>query len=265
MEQAKYSPCPSCQAPIPTGHKFCGRCGETTPPEILEPQTDYFGDLQDPSKASLVVIRGLAHPSTGETQDGLSYHLRASEHIVGRQGQIQFDDPFLSPRHANLYYHGSQLTLRDEKSTNGTYLRIRGKTKIAMGDTFIAGEQLFRVEPMPTVTDEADATGTYFYASPVYECPFRVVQLLRGGAPGLTHCPRGSRVTVGRQGCDINVDSDRHLSIEHCVLEQDSDGFSLTDLDSRNGTYIRIKSDHAVDHGDYLMMGKEVLRVELNA
>jgi predicted component of type VI protein secretion system len=63
----------------------------------------------------------------------------------------------------------------------------------------------------------------------------------------------------------MNLDGDSHLSLEHCVLEQDADGFSLTDLDSRNGTYVKIKADHAVDHGDYMIVGKEVLRVELNA
>lgn len=258
MEQAKYLPCPSCQAPIPPGHKFCGRCGETTPRDILEPAVEYFGDLQDPSKASLVVIRG-------EGQDGLSYHLRATEHVIGKQGQIQFDDRFLAPRHANLYYRGTQLTLRDEKSPNGTYIRIRGKAKIAMGDTFVAGDQLFRVEPMPTVTDDADATGTYFFASPIKPAPFRVVQVLEGGAPGLTHCPKATKVTIGRHGCDLNVPSDKHLSLEHCSLERDADGFSLVDLDSKNGTFVRVKGDHTVDHGDYFMVGREVLRIELNA
>lgn len=258
MEQAKYSPCPACQAPIPPGHKFCGRCGETTPKEILEPPVEYFGDLQDPTKASLVVIRG-------EGQDGLSYHLRASEHIIGKQGQIQFGDPFLAARHANLYYRGSQLTLRDEKSPNGTYLRIRGKAKLAMGDTFVAGEQLFRVEPMPTVADEADATGTFFFASPIQSSPFRVVQVFEGGAHGLTHCPKTSKVTIGRHGCDLNVPGDKFLSPEHCSVERDADGFSLVDSDSKNGTYVRIKGEHAVDHGDYFIVGREVLRVELNA
>src|SRR5690606_22303999 len=136
-----------CSSPIPAGHKFCGRCGETTPPHVLQLKTEFFGDLQDPTKASLVVIRG-------EGQEGLSYHLRASDHEIGRKGQILIDDPFASNKHANLFYRGGELTLRDENSLNGTYLRIRDKAKLAMGDTFMAGDQLFRIEPMPAISEE---------------------------------------------------------------------------------------------------------------
>lgn len=258
MEQSKYFPCSSCQAPVPAGHKFCGRCGQTSPPELVNLDIKFFGELQDPSKASLVVVRG-------EGQEGLSYHLRASEHVLGKAGQIQFDDPFISDRHANLYYRGSQLTLRDEKSENGTYIRIRGKTKLAMGDLFIAGDQVMRVEPMPTANEDADATGTYFYGSPTFRSNFRIVQLLEGGETGLVFCPRETRATIGRQGCDMNFFGDTHLSEEHCSIEQDQDGFTLTDLDSKNGTYVRLKGEKAVDHGDYFIVGRKLLRVELNA
>lgn len=258
MEQAKYFPCAACQAPLQPGFKFCGRCGETTPPEILNPVIEFFGELQDPTKASLVVVRG-------EGQEGLSYHLRASEHIIGRQGQIQLDDPFIEPRHANLFYKGSQITLRDENTTNGTFVRVRQKTKIAAGDTFLVGDQLFRVEPMPNVAEYTDSSGTYFYASPSHSSGFRVVQLLAGGGVGLAHCPRGSRVTIGRRGADINVFDDPHLSEEHCAIEQDADGFSLTDLDSKNGTFVRLKRELPLEHGDYFIVGRKLLRVEMNA
>jgi pSer/pThr/pTyr-binding forkhead associated (FHA) protein len=118
---------------------------------------------------------------------------------------------------------------------------------------------------MPTVADDADATGTYFFASPVKPSGFRLVQVLEGGAHGLTHCPKSTKATIGRHGCDLNVPGDKHLSLEHCSIERDADGFSLIDLDSKNGTYTRVKGDHAVDHGDYFIVGREVLRIELNA
>lgn len=260
MEQAKYYPCAAagCQSPIPAGHKFCGRCGETTPPDVLNLTTEFFGDLQDPSKASLVVIRG-------EGQEGLSYHLRASQHDIGRDAQIQIDDEFVSPQHANLFYRGGELTLRDENSLNGTYLRIRDKAKLSAGDTFLAGDQLFKIEPMPVVGEETDSTGTYFYGSPMFNSPFRLVQVLEGNRPGMTLCPRSSRVTIGRQGCDMNVLSDPFLSEEHCALEKDADGYSLTDLGSKNGTFVKLKGEKAVSHSDYFIVGRRLLRVELNA
>ncbi len=258
MDQAKYAPCPACQAPIQPGHKFCGRCGETTPPEILNVNVEYFGELQDPGKANLVVVRG-------EGLEGLSYHLRASEHVIGRQGQIQLEDPFVSGRHANLFYQNKRLVLKDEGSLNGTFVRVRGKAKLAAGDTFLAGDQLFRIEPMPNPTEHVDAAGTYFYGSPTYATSFRVVQLLSGGAVGFAHCPRGTRVTIGRRGADINILGDKFLSEDHCSVEQDADGFTLTDNDSKNGTYVRLKRDQPLDHGDYFVLGTKLLRVEMNA
>ena len=96
MDQAKNFVCRSCSTAVPLGHKFCGRCGAAVPPEILQARTQFFGQLQAPGKAKLILIRG-------EGVEGLSYQLNAEQHIVGRAGQLVFpDDPFVSPRHANF-------------------------------------------------------------------------------------------------------------------------------------------------------------------
>ncbi len=258
MDQAKYYVCSSCMTPVPSGHKFCGRCGETVPQEALKPKTRYFSDMQDPAKARLVLIRG-------DGQEGLSYHLKASQHVVGRKGQIEFpNDTFISPKHANLFYRDGRLTVRDEGSHNGTYTRVRGSVEIAPGDTFIAGEQVFRVDPMPKGAEQADAQGTYFYASPKFSSQFRVAQVLEGGALGLTHCARTSKVEIGREGCDLNFLMDEHMSPKHCTVEQTGDRFTVTDLGSKNGVYVRLKAEQPLAHGDYLFIGAKLLRVELN-
>ena len=98
MEQARNYVCRSCSASVPVGHKFCGRCGAGVPPEILNARTIFFSDMQNPAKAKLVLIRG-------EGMEGLSYHLRADQHLAGRTGTLQLpDDPFISPKHANFFY-----------------------------------------------------------------------------------------------------------------------------------------------------------------
>src|SRR4051812_12493992 len=58
MEQARNYVCRSCSSGVPTGHKFCGRCGTAVPIEILNAQTLFFGDMQNPAKAKLILIRG---------------------------------------------------------------------------------------------------------------------------------------------------------------------------------------------------------------
>lgn len=258
MEQSRYYTCHSCMTPVPTGHKFCGRCGTNVPDDELNIQARYFSDMQDPTKARLVLVRG-------DGQEGLSYHLKANQHVVGRKGQIEFsDDAFISPRHANLFYRDGRLTVRDEGSANGTYVRVRGQAELSPGDTFIAGDQLLRVGPMPKDAEQADAQGTYFYASPSVPGAFRVSQILEGGALGLTYCSSGDKVEIGREGCELNFRGDPYLSPRHCTVEQRGNKFLLTDLDSKNGIFVRLKTEQPLDHGDYLYIGRKLLRVELN-
>jgi pSer/pThr/pTyr-binding forkhead associated (FHA) protein len=245
--------------PVPSGHKFCGRCGAAVPDAMLHQPVEFYSDMQDPSKARLILIRG-------EGMDGLSYHLKADQHIVGRSGQVEFpDDQFVSPTHANFFYRDDRLVVRDEGSLNGVYYRIRGTVEIAPGDTFLAGEQLFRLDPTPKASDGADPDGTYFYSSPKYPSAFRLNQMLEGGAVGMTVCTRGTSIQIGREDGDLNFPADLFMSARHCTVEEREGRYHLTDLDSRNGTYVRIKTERALNHGDYVFIGRRLLRVEMNS
>jgi pSer/pThr/pTyr-binding forkhead associated (FHA) protein len=259
MDQAKNYVCKSCSAAVPIGHKFCGRCGAAVPPEILNARTQFFGQLQVPGKAKLILIRG-------EGVEGLSYQLNAEQHIVGRNGQLVFpDDPYVSPRHANLFYRQGKLVVRDEGSLNGVFIRVRGSIDINASDHFMAGEQLFRFDTTPKATDGPAPDGTYFYSSPKHQSPFRVVQILAGGGSGMTVCARSNGLQIGREGGDLNFPSDLYMSASHCKLEESGGKYTLTDLNSRNGTYLRLKSEKELSHGDYLFIGRKLLRVEITA
>jgi len=259
MDQAKNFVCRSCSTPVPMGHKFCGRCGAAVPPEILNARTQFFGQLQVPGKAKLILIRG-------EGVEGLSYQLNAEQHIVGRNGQLVFpDDPFVSPKHANLFYRSGKLVVRDEGSLNGVFLRVRGTVDIAVTDHFLAGEQLFRIDGTPKQADGPASDGTYFYSSPKHQSPFRITQLLQGGATGMTVCARNQGLQIGREGGDLNFPTDLYMSASHCKLEESAGRLTLTDLNSRNGTYVRLKGERELAHGDYLFIGRKLLRVEITA
>lgn len=259
MDQVKHYVCTSCMTPVPRGHKFCGRCGAPIPEDIINLRIKFFSDMQNPEKARLLLIRG-------DDMDGLSYHLKAEQHIVGRQGQIEFpDDVFVSPRHANLFYRDGKLVVRDEGSLNGIYFRVRNTVEIAAGDTFLVGEQLFRLDPAPVSSDTPDPDGTFFYSSPKYPSVFRLNQILEGGAIGMTVCTRANSLQIGREDGDLNFPGDVFMSARHATVEMRDNKFYLTDHDSRNGTYVRIKSEQPLGHGDYLFIGRKLLRVELNA
>jgi pSer/pThr/pTyr-binding forkhead associated (FHA) protein len=262
MEQARNYVCKECSTAVPSGHKFCGTCGAAVPPEVVELRTKYFGTMQTPGKARLILIRGEGGV------DGLSYMLQGTEHLAGREdGQILFpEDSWLSPRHANFVYEHGQLVVKDEGSLNGVYVRVRAPVALGYGDTFLCGEQLFKVEPAPRDTSGPAPDQTYFYSSPRKRYTYRVTQVLTGGGLGLSFCATGTSVVIGREECDLNYPQDVYMSGSHAKVEMMGDGvFNLVDTDSKNGTYVRIKGPQKLSHGDYLFLGRELLRVEMTA
>lgn len=259
MEQARSYICKSCHSQVPPGHKFCGRCGTPMPVEVASAKTSFFGAMQAPGKAKLVLIRG-------EGLDGISYHLNSVEHVAGRsQGAILFpDDATLSPKHANFFYRDSKLYVRDEGSLNGVYGRVRGTHATEPGDVFMAGQQYFRFELTPKPADAPEPDGTYFYSSPKRPSAFRIVHLLRGGAIGMVYCARETSVQIGREGSEMNFPADPYMSAKHVKLEVGGGGkFTLTDLGSKNGTFLRIHKERELAHGDYVFLGRQLLRVEI--
>lgn len=272
-------PCPSCGGDVIAGHKFCGHCGarmspggaaaEEPAPALAEKpspksamrtarSTQFFGAMQA-SRAKLVVIKG-------DGMDGISFTLAGDEHLVGRsETPITFEeDAFISPVHANFYYHLGALMVRDEQSVNGVYIRIRGAVDIEFGDRFLVGEQLLEVQAPPVVSGpEAIDDGTYFFASPPKPTSFRVVQSLRGGAMGMAFHADKPEIVIGREGNDIDFPNDPFISGRHAKLSLEKGKMILTDLDSKNGTFLRINGEYALKHGDYVFMGQQLVRVEI--
>lgn len=209
--------------------------------------------------AQLVLIRG-------EGMEGLSYPLPKStpEHYAGRQsGAIHFpDDHYLSPRHACFFYQDGALHVRDEGSLNGIYLRLRGPYRLQEGDTFLVGEELLRILWQPQSLQLTGPDGTHFFAPSQEGEQRRIAQIFEGGRPGLCYTVRKNAVVIGRENCDLEFPHDRFISGQHCLLSFDEHGAILNDLNSRNGTYVRIQDQQKLSHGDYLFVGKQLLRVE---
>jgi pSer/pThr/pTyr-binding forkhead associated (FHA) protein len=231
--------------------------------------TMFFGAAQL-SRAKLTLIRG-------DGLDGVSFTLAGEEHIAGR-GDVPLafpEDPFLSPVHANFFYRDGRLIVRDEQSINGVFLRIHGGCDIAFGSHFLVGEQVLEVQHPSgmreagdadgdgSVLDEPIEDGTYFFASPRRASNLRIVQHLRGGDTGLAHRATADAVTIGREGNDIDFPDDPFISGHHARVTWSNGRLVLTDLSSRNGTFIRLVGERALEHGDYVFMGQQLLRVEI--
>lgn len=219
-----------------------------------------FSALQS-SRAKLTLIKG-------DGLDGVSFTLAGDEHLAGRRDDVplQFaDDPYLSPTHANFFYRNGRLIVRDEDSANGVFIRIREPVALADGARFLVGEQVLELRDGRVAPSEYEARddGTYPYGSPHGDARLLLVQILRGGATGLSYRAPGDRVTLGREDNDIDFPDDPFISGCHAEVAHRDGRVTLSDLGSRNGTFLKISGDHPLEHGDYVFMGQQLLRVEI--
>ncbi len=283
--------CNTCGANIKPGFRFCGSCGTPVsdePPtgvratvgakgarvqapgsipsalqalgrESSGKKTLFFGAMQA-ARAKLVLIKG-------DGLDGVSFTLAGEEHQAGR-GDVPLlfaEDPYMSPVHANFFYRNKHLVVRDENSINGVFIRIRGSVPMELGDRFLVGEQVIEVQATlePGEPLRASTDGTYFYASPRPPSHFRLIQLLRGGDTWLAFQALADVVSIGREGNDINFPDDPFISGHHAQVSYAEGRLSLTDLGSKNGTFLRLTRESVLQHGDYVFMGQQLLRVEI--
>ena len=146
--------CGECSAAVPTGQRFCGNCGArvdlsqrrpASAPDKSGRSTAFFSAIQG-ARARLTVI-------SGEGLDGVSFTLAGSEHLAGRVDcPILFpEDPYLSPVHANFFYRGNQLVVRDEDSVNGVYVRVAGTVPVVEGTRVMVGEQILEIRDLDPV------------------------------------------------------------------------------------------------------------------
>jgi general secretion pathway protein E len=75
-------------------------------------------------------------------------------------------------------------------------------------------------------------------------------------------------LTIGRNFTNLLVIDEPLASRFHCVIEQDSDGFRVRDLESRNGTLINdkpLRGESALAPGDIVKIGKTEIKLILQA
>jgi pSer/pThr/pTyr-binding forkhead associated (FHA) protein/RNA polymerase subunit RPABC4/transcription elongation factor Spt4 len=276
--------CNKCGTMVTPGQRFCPNCGNriviavnfevetrvgprssgvhtaVREPKDTKPgrSTLFFGGAMQAARAKLTLIRG-------DGDDGVSFTLAGHDHLAGRGDcPISFpDDPFLSPTHANFVYSNNQLVVRDQNSLNGVYVRISSTTELVRGSMVLLGEQVLSIDPAAQPDDLPDAEGTYFSASMVRPAALEIRQNLRGGEVGWVHRVEGDVVTLGRENNDINFPDDPFISGRHAELRIAGGVLSVTDLGSRNGTFVRVHDERVLKHGDYVFLGQQLLRVEI--
>jgi pSer/pThr/pTyr-binding forkhead associated (FHA) protein len=273
------TPCAKCGTNVPPNFRFCPSCGTRVAqapvtfdvdtrvgprfsPDTAKPATGrptmMFGGAASAARAKLTLIRG-------DGEDGVTFTLAGTDHLAGRGDcPISFpEDPFLSPMHANFRYANGALVVRDAGSLNGVFVRISGTVRAEPGTTILIGEQVLTVSPAGAIEDAPDSEGTYYSASMTRPAKLEIVQQLRGGASGWVFRPDRDTVSLGRESNDINFPDDPFISGRHAQLQLAHGVLTVTDLGSRNGTFIRVTGEQVLKHGDFVFLGQQLLRVEI--
>ena len=79
----------------------------------------------------------------------------------------------------------------------------------------------------------------------------------------MAYRPQSDVIRIGREGNDINFPDDPFISGHHAQVSFSDGRLTLTDLGSKNGTFVRINDEQVLEHGDYVFMGQQLLRVEI--
>jgi hypothetical protein len=192
------------------------------------------------------------------------YEPKGTEAIIGSAGGIVLPgERFCHPREGEVRFRDGRLWLHDFEAGNGVFLRIKAPVELGVGDEFVVGDQLLRIERMQTPQDGPDPGPTYFYSSPKWLSSFRVVQIFEGGALGACVLARGTTLQIGSSQGDFVFPSDPLVSAQHCLIEETAGAILLTDLGSRTGVFVRIKGEQELVDNDELLVGRTRMNVAL--
>lgn len=260
--------CGSCGFTNAPGVRFCGGCGQRldqTEAPAAAPRTMFMHAASDVPAVREPICRLVTIDQTG--REGMTFTLRSGETVCGRiNGVVLFDDPFVSPTHCRFVFVGGKLRVVDAGSLNGVYLRVRGERTLADGDYLRVGRQLFRFESLASAAIQvakAEGDDSRVWGSPHPAAFGRLVQVLDDGRTGEIRLFAGERCQLGRESGDLVIPSDGFISGKHCAFVRQGPEVLLQDLGSSNGTYVRVRGEAEALHGDFLLVGNQMLRVEI--
>jgi pSer/pThr/pTyr-binding forkhead associated (FHA) protein len=90
-----------------------------------------------------------------------------------------------------------------------------------------------------------------------------LIVITQDGTPGRRYPLSGNQIDIGSGQADIQLSNDPYVSALHARLYKKNGSFSVRDLDSVNGVYLRVRKAQNLSDGDLVLIGLEVLRFEL--
>jgi pSer/pThr/pTyr-binding forkhead associated (FHA) protein len=255
--------CADCKTVNPPGNRFCGGCGARLKDEVAvqvarPPKVD---EGPPPLHVTLVCINE-------DGTDGAPLPMTTRETIIGRGSEPRFaTDAFLSPQHARLTVTEEGLFVEDLDSLNGTFVRIREPVKLGPKDHFLMGRQVLMLDEFEhQINPKArSGDGTRYMGSPIPTGRYVLRQIGIGGIVQNVYCLPASGAVLGRERGDITFPGDKFMSARHAQVTPGDDGeIYLTDLNSSNGTWIKINDRQPLRDQDFIFLGQQLFRVNIS-
>ena len=214
----------------------------------------------------------IVHKDGGE---GESFPLRDQMDVGREAGECVFaDDRYMASRHARLTRKDGSLFIRDLGTPNGVFVRLRKEEQNGVlledQDLILLGQQVLRFEVVKDAEagfGAASEQGTLVFGTPAAPRYARLSQRTTEGVSCDVFHVRKPETVLGRESGDVVFPDDPFMSRRHASVRF-SDGpakvFRLTDLGSSNGTFVRIRGEIPLKHGDEFRVGQQLLRVVLN-
>lgn len=254
--------CSKCGQANPASFRFCGACGG--PLEAEEPEEEGTSIVSAISAdAPSAAVKGKLVLIKPDGSEGATYEIVGEECTVGRESGEPFaSDPFMSPEHATFIAGDGDVTLRDEGSLNGVYLRVEPErpVKLADGAMFRVGQEILRYDAW---SDSRSESGVTFLGTPDPGFVGRVSLVIGRETDGNAFCIPTDGIQMGRERGEILFPDDGYVSGLHCSLAAVDDEMFLTDLGSSNGTYVRVADETTLQDGDLLLLGQQLFRIDI--
>ncbi|MCE9673762.1 FHA domain-containing protein [Myxococcus stipitatus] len=252
MEAMEY--CPRCDTENPRDATICRACGS---PLRSGTMVMAVASVSSRPQVSIRVVRADGGPES-------VVRMQRDTLTCGQQGDISLsDDPFIMPVQVRFFFSGVRLAVEDVGGANGVFVRLRQERELPPGGELRLGRQRLVLEPIPAAAQGPGGTQVWGSPDPGYR--LRLVQLLEGGLRGAAYPLREGDNLLGREQGDLTFPTDGFVSGRHALLQVRQDRLTVRDVGSSNGTFIRLAGPTFVDNGDHYLIGRQLLRVEIQA
>lgn len=186
--------------------------------------------------------------------------LLAQRTTIGTSPQCDasLQSAYISPWHASITRDAQgHVLLEDMQSTNGVFLCVADDFQLEDGDEIALGRQRFifrTTTPAPALIHPSPHHKVPLLGAPVQGQFPHLIRLLAGGFIGGLYPLQGG-LTIGRGNVEVSCPEDFTLEDRHARIERRGPQFTLQDLGSREGTYLRVASPVELFPGDRFLLG----------